>query len=75
MPDITMCDNKECTKRKYCYRYLARPSERQSFATFEQEKSGYCDDFKQCLSFSCVRTVEEVDALLSEIKEQKDERK
>ena len=75
MPDISMCDNKKCTKRMFCYRYLAKPSERQAFATFEQDGDGYCDDFMNCFSFRSVRSVEEVDKLLSQTKEQQDEAK
>ena len=26
MPDIFMCDNKECPKRHKCYRYVAIPN-------------------------------------------------
>jgi len=25
MADITMCKNKKCSKRKTCYRYMAKP--------------------------------------------------
>ena len=27
MPDISMCNNKDCKSRKTCYRYMAPPSE------------------------------------------------
>lgn len=39
MPDITMCNNKECPKKEVCYRYMAKPSEyRQAYATFDWTK-------------------------------------
>lgn len=31
MPDLTLCVDHECKQRKTCYRYLATPSEYQSF--------------------------------------------
>lgn len=31
MPDISMCDQKECPKSKYCYRFRAEPNYRQSY--------------------------------------------
>lgn len=31
MPDITMCNGDDCTKREACYRYTAMPHERQSY--------------------------------------------
>jgi len=31
MPDITMCQDNKCDKRKKCYRYTAEPSEYQSY--------------------------------------------
>ena len=34
MPDITMCEGKDCVKRDTCFRYRARPSERQSYSDF-----------------------------------------
>ena len=27
MPDITMCDDNECPRKDFCYRYTAKPSE------------------------------------------------
>lgn len=42
MPDISMCNNKLCEKRKACYRYMAIPCEyRQCYATFKEP----CDYF------------------------------
>lgn len=36
MPDITMCANKACGKRKNCYRFTATPDAKyQSYANFD----------------------------------------
>lgn len=35
MPDITMCKNDLCPKRKSCYRFTVAPSEYQSYFIFE----------------------------------------
>jgi len=48
MPDISMCDNKRCSKKKECYRFMAIPSSFQSFMKFEETiKNGKksCDGF------------------------------
>ena len=34
MADITMCINESCPKKGSCFRFLARPSEFQSYAFF-----------------------------------------
>lgn len=31
MPDITMCEGKECPIKNQCYRYTANPSDYQSY--------------------------------------------
>ncbi len=43
MPDITMCDGKECPVKKKCYRYTAKPSEYQSYFVEAPIKDGKCD--------------------------------
>jgi hypothetical protein len=35
MPDITMCQNKQCPNASHCIRATARPSYGQSYAYFE----------------------------------------
>ena len=45
MPDITMCKNKTCPLNEKCYRFMAKPDARQSFAVFTQEVDGTCDYF------------------------------
>jgi len=43
MPDITMCDNDECTLKKQCYRFMARPTKGwQAYSNFEQGENGKC---------------------------------
>lgn len=39
MPDISICTNKACPSKEYCYRFTAKPSEfRQSYADFTCEE-------------------------------------
>lgn len=44
MPDITMCNGKNCDLASTCYRYKAEPSMRQSYffkAPIEDEQCDY----------------------------------
>jgi hypothetical protein len=45
MPDISMCENKQCPKKKTCYRYTAIPEEHwQSYSTFTfNAEEGKCE--------------------------------
>ena len=47
MPDISMCENKDCPSKKKCYRFMAKPSPVwQTYAEFKPEKDKYkCDYF------------------------------
>lgn len=49
MPDITMCDGKGCPLKQNCYRFTAKPNERQSYfaeAPWERDgRSKYCAHF------------------------------
>lgn len=46
MPDITMCNNETCTLKERCYRHTAIPDDYwQSWAFFEQNEDGTCDNF------------------------------
>lgn len=48
MPDISMCENKKCKRRKQCYRYTAKPNKyRQSYAKFEEKDCKYFIDNKR----------------------------
>lgn len=43
MPDITMCVNRKCPKKRKCYRHEAIPSQmRQSFAEFKGDSTDHC---------------------------------
>ncbi len=45
MPDISMCQNDNCPKRADCYRFTAKPGERQSYANFQPDEKGECEYF------------------------------
>lgn len=47
MPDISMCQNKECPSKEKCYRYKAAPHPyRQAYASFTFDKeTGNCEYF------------------------------
>ncbi len=47
MPDISMCANVECPKAGRCYRFMAEPSERQSYGSFKPDASGQCNAFSE----------------------------
>lgn len=44
MPDITMCSDATCAKRKRCYRFVAKPDHYQSyFSGSPRHAGGSCD--------------------------------
>ena len=48
MVDITMCINDSCNIKLNCYRYMAKPSSRQTFTRFEpyrEEDGWHCKHF------------------------------
>ena len=45
MPDISMCENTACLLREVCYRFMAEPSEYQSYSKFEPDENGKCEYF------------------------------
>lgn len=46
MPDITMCNDEKCPKRKECYSFMAIPSEyRQSYFAKSPRKNDKCEYF------------------------------
>ena len=48
MPDISMCMNIECDKRKQCYRSYysgTKPSHWQSYGSFAPDENGECKAF------------------------------
>ena len=45
-PDITMCQDTKCPKRKKCYRFTAKPDEyRQSYFSNTPRKNSKCEYF------------------------------
>lgn len=63
MPDLSMCRNAGCPIRGGCYRYLAVPSEHQSYGHFEHGPGG-CDwHWPAWSEHSKVRTLAAVDQL------------
>lgn len=51
MPDISMCRNEQCLAKEKCYRYMAKPSQRQAYMDFRPTDDGdECEDFIQALS-------------------------
>ena len=63
MPDITMCLNNTCGSRTSCYRYMAIPSELQSYDRFKR-KDGECEHF---LNMRQNVTKEQQEKLIEEI--------
>jgi len=46
MPDITMCQNSECSKCGLCYRFVAEPNRyHQSYDTFKPDENGNCAEY------------------------------
>lgn len=44
MPDISMCNNKECPLSIKCYRFMTRPEHNQWYSQFEPD-GDKCDFF------------------------------
>ncbi len=60
MPDIAMCQNKECPSRNQCYRFRAVPTKgRQSYMAFDPKEDGKCSDFVQIFTSDELTPVEE----------------
>ena len=64
MPDISMCHDKTCTKRKDCYRYRAQANEfRQSyFMGSPKNEDGSCDHHCPVQAGDRLTPLEELDA-------------
>jgi hypothetical protein len=45
MPDITMCRSTDCPREAKCYRFMAKPSMRQSYMDFKALYKGKCRFF------------------------------
>lgn len=47
-PDISMCSNSDCRKRKECYRFKATPNPfRQAYMDFKPDDGGNCEGFME----------------------------
>jgi hypothetical protein len=48
MPDLTMCENKDCPLKETCYRYIAHPDIIQSYGEFHPDSgSNTCEHYMQ----------------------------
>ena len=45
MPDIAKCTGEGCHQKESCYRFLAKPSMRQSYFVTPPIKNGKCDSY------------------------------
>lgn len=46
MPDISLCKNEKCLKKKTCYRFTAVPSSfQQVYGDFKPDETGKCEYF------------------------------
>jgi hypothetical protein len=46
MADITMCNDDECPKKEYCYRFTAKPNPyRQSYFTYSPKQMDGCPEY------------------------------
>lgn len=47
MPDISMCQNKDCKSHEKCYRFMAKPNQhRQAYMDFKpDDNDDKCDDY------------------------------
>ncbi|MDD4070065.1 MAG: hypothetical protein PHF05_06400 [Candidatus Izemoplasmatales bacterium] len=50
MPDITMCEDKECPNKDKCYRYLAESSDYQSYFTETPRVDNECEYYWEIIS-------------------------
>ena len=57
MVDISMCAEKACPKAKICYRFIAKPSEWQSYLT-PNKTGGECELFIMAKSKSEIRRLD-----------------
>lgn len=58
MPDITMCADEQCPKRKTCYRFIAAPSGRQAYFMGSPMRDGACEYYIEAKARSQVRRLD-----------------
>lgn len=45
MADISMCKDNTCPSRKTCFRFIAKPSEYQSYMKFDRKEKAKCNSY------------------------------
>lgn len=58
--DITMCSGKGCDFKERCFRYTAKPSERQTYFATPPLKEGKCDFFWGEVQESIMKQLEDI---------------
>jgi hypothetical protein len=58
MPDITMCLDHNCKQNKTCFRYLAKPSQYQSYFVGSPKVDNYCNHYWENLSQQITQALE-----------------
>ena len=48
MVDISMCDRRDCKKKNTCFRYLAFPSEYQTYLIIDTPDTDNCEYYWRC---------------------------
>ena len=48
MVDISMCDRRDCKRKNTCFRYLAFPSEMQSYLIITEPEIDNCEYYWRC---------------------------
>ena len=66
MVDISMCSRRDCPKKDTCYRYLAFPSEYQSYLIIDTPIIDNCDYYWRCRNPKELRLMNK----LNEVKEE-----
>lgn len=59
MPDISMCVNRECELRTQCFRYRAKPSDWQTYSSFDGGQD--CEYFMEIYNEDRVRPIEDIE--------------
>ncbi len=60
MPDLAMCMNKACPSRVTCFRFLAKPGQRQAFMDF-RHKGDKCDNYLPASAFASYLKEEKIE--------------
>jgi hypothetical protein len=60
MPDISMCEGKNCPIKEKCYRYRAFPDSWQWYMNFRPNENGSCDNFWFIEAGMSIRGMEQI---------------